>query len=70
MALDTLIRSQFPRDNLYLVGLRLYAREIQPERLAALAWNECEYGTNLQHGLMLARKLLARHTARQPSRSS
>ena len=39
----------------------LYARQIQPQQLTALRWSEWEYGTNLQDGLMHARKLLARH---------
>jgi uncharacterized protein with von Willebrand factor type A (vWA) domain len=61
LALHSLIKSQFPRDNLYLVTFSLYARQIQPQQLTALRWSEWEYGTNLQDGLMHARKLLARH---------
>jgi uncharacterized protein with von Willebrand factor type A (vWA) domain len=61
LALHSLIKSQFPRDNLYLVTFSLYARQIQPEALTSLRWSEWEYGTNLQDGLMHARKLLARH---------
>ena len=64
VALDTLIRTQFPRDRLHVVGFAYYAREIRPGALAGLSWQGYEYGTNLQHGLMLARRLLAReHTA-------
>ena len=61
LALHSLIKSQFPRDNLYLVTFSLYARQIQPQQLTALRWSEWEYGTNLQDGLLHARKLLARH---------
>src|SRR5260370_9114591 len=61
LALHSLIKSQYPRDNLYLVTFSLYARQIQPQQLTALRWSEWEYGTNLQDGLMHARKLLARH---------
>jgi len=61
LALHSLIKSQFPRDNLYLVTFSLYARQIQPQQLTALRWSEWEYGTNLQDGLMHARRLLARH---------
>ncbi len=61
LALHSLIKSQFPRDQLYLVTFSLYARQIQPEHLTALRWSEWEYGTNLQDGLMHARKLLNRH---------
>jgi uncharacterized protein with von Willebrand factor type A (vWA) domain len=63
LALHSLIKSQFPRDNLYLVTFSLYARTVRPEALTALRWSEWEYGTNLQDGLMHARKLLARHPA-------
>ena len=31
LALHSLIKSQFPRDNLYLVTFSLYARQIQPQ---------------------------------------
>ncbi|MBA2556350.1 MAG: VWA domain-containing protein [Chloroflexi bacterium] len=64
VALDTLIRTQFPRDDLHVVGFAYYAREIRPGALAGLSWQGYEYGTNLQHGLMLARRILTRsHTA-------
>jgi uncharacterized protein with von Willebrand factor type A (vWA) domain len=63
VALNTLIRSQFPRDHLSIVGFAYYAREIRPEALAELTWHGYEYGTNLQHGLMLARRILARQHA-------
>ncbi|MGH2466211.1 MAG: VWA domain-containing protein, partial [Candidatus Limnocylindrales bacterium] len=63
VALDTLIRTQFPRDELHVVGFAYYAREIRPGSLAALSWHGYEYGTNLQHGLLLARRLLARSHA-------
>jgi uncharacterized protein with von Willebrand factor type A (vWA) domain len=63
VALNTLIRTQFPRDHLTVVGFAYYAREIRPESLAELTWHGYEYGTNLQHGLMLARRILARHHA-------
>ena len=63
VALDTLIRTQFPRDQLHVVGFAYYAREIRPGALAELSWHGYEYGTNLQHGLMLARRLLAREHA-------
>jgi uncharacterized protein with von Willebrand factor type A (vWA) domain len=63
IALDTLIRTQYPRDHLAIVGFAYYARELRPEALAELGWNTYEYGTNLQHGLLLARQILARHHA-------
>jgi len=58
MALHTLISSRFPRDYLGLVGFSEVAREIEPEDLPTVSWDYV-YGTNLQHGLILARKMLA-----------
>lgn len=61
LALNTLIRSQFPRDQLYLIGFSDYARQLQIESLYRLNMNEYVHGTNIQHGLLLARRLLAGH---------
>ena len=63
MALDMLIRTRYPHDELHVVGFAYYAREIAPSGLASLSWHGYEYGTNLQHGLMLARQLLGRSHA-------
>jgi uncharacterized protein with von Willebrand factor type A (vWA) domain len=63
IALSTLIRTQFPRDDLAIIGFAYYAREIRPDAIAELSWQGYEYGTNLQHGLMLARRILARQHA-------
>jgi uncharacterized protein with von Willebrand factor type A (vWA) domain len=60
LALNHLIRSQFPKDDLYIIGFSGYARELKPEMLPQLDWSEYQYGTNLQHALMLARSLLGR----------
>jgi uncharacterized protein with von Willebrand factor type A (vWA) domain len=61
IALNSLIRGQYPRDALYVVPFSYYAREIKPEDLPHLTWNEWGYGTNMQHAFMLSRQLLARH---------
>ena len=61
LALDSLIRTQFPRDTLHIVGFSDYARIIAPSALPQLTFQEYVYGTNMQHGLMLARHLLSRH---------
>ncbi|HET9489120.1 MAG TPA: VWA domain-containing protein [Methylomirabilota bacterium] len=61
LALSALIRSQFPRDALSIVGFSLYAREFTPDQLPALSWSEWNVGTNMHAGFMLARRLLARH---------
>ena len=58
MALHTLISSRFPRDYLGLVGFSEVARVIEAEDLPTVSWDYV-YGTNLQHGLILARKMLA-----------
>jgi len=63
IALDTLIRTQYPRDHLSVIGFAYFAREIRPGALAELTWHGYEYGTNLQHGLLLARRILAREAA-------
>lgn len=60
LALNHLIRSQFPKDDLYIIGFSGYARELKPEQLPQLDWSEYQYGTNLQHALMLSRQLLGR----------
>ena len=59
MALHSLISSRFPRDYLGLVGFSEVARIIEPRDLPEVSWDYV-YGTNMQHGFMLARKLLAR----------
>ncbi len=58
MALQTLISSRFPRDYLGIVGFSEVAREIKAEELPTAMWDYV-YGTNLQHALVLARRMLA-----------
>lgn len=60
LALDTLIRNQFPRDNLYVVGFSTYARELKPVELPYLNWDGFAPYTNIQHGLIIAQQLLSR----------
>ena len=62
MALHTLIHTKYPRDRLYVVGFAYYARQLKPESIPTLSPYEFEYGTNLQHGLIIARQLLGRST--------
>jgi uncharacterized protein with von Willebrand factor type A (vWA) domain len=59
MALHSLISSQYPRDYLGLVSFSEVAREISPLTLPEVSWDYV-YGTNKQHGFMLARSMLAR----------
>ncbi len=61
LALNSLIRGQFPNDNLYVVVFSSYAQEVKPEALAELSWDQEVYGTNLHHALMLGRRLLGKH---------
>ena len=60
LALMSLIRSQYPRDILYVIGFSDYASEIKEEELPKVSWNSWVSGTNLHHALMLSRKLLSK----------
>ena len=62
LALNNLIRSRFPQDSLAVVGFSTYARELKPEDLPYLSWDEFDPYTNIQDGLVLAQRLLARRT--------
>jgi uncharacterized protein with von Willebrand factor type A (vWA) domain len=59
MALHALITSQFPRDFLGVVTFSKVARELKPEHLPEVSW-DFDYGTNMQHGLLLSRRMLAK----------
>ncbi|HYU73978.1 MAG TPA: VWA domain-containing protein, partial [Ktedonobacteraceae bacterium] len=50
VALESLIRSQFPRDNLYIVGFSRIAREYKPGDLIEMSRYDNEQGTNMAHG--------------------
>ena len=54
MALDRLIRGQFPHDNLYLLVFSDFARELRIKSLPLVTWDDFVYGTNMQHGFLLA----------------
>ncbi len=60
LALSALIRGQFPRDSLWIVGFSLYARAFTVDELPKLTWSDWNVGTNMQAGLALSRQLLAR----------
>ncbi len=60
LALQALIRGQFPRDSLYIVGFSLYAREFTPEELPQLSPSGTNIGTNMHAAFMLSRTLLGR----------
>ena len=60
LALDSLIRGKYPRDELSIIGFSYMAQELKASELPTLDYNEYNYGTNLQHGFQLARQILGR----------
>lgn len=60
LALESLIRSRFPKDDLSILGFSYIAEPLKAIELPTLEWNEYQYGTNMQHGFQLARQILAR----------
>ncbi len=60
LALDSLIRSSFPKDDLCIIGFNAYAGVLKPTDLATLGLDETAQGTNMQAALLTARTLLAR----------
>src|SRR6516225_2108283 len=60
LALTALIRGQFPRDSLYILGFSLLAREFKAEDLPKLMYSEWNIGTNMHHGFQVSRRLLGR----------
>ncbi len=65
LALHTLISTKFPQDAIHVIGFSDYARELRPSELAGLD-SEMVQGTNLQHALMIAGRLLSRHPGAEP----
>ena len=61
MALHSLITSQFPRDYMGIVGFSETARILTAAQLPEVSW-DFVYGTNMQHGFLLARHLLNKQT--------
>ncbi|MBI2851912.1 MAG: VWA domain-containing protein [Chloroflexi bacterium] len=59
IALNHLIASYYPKDHLYIIGFSGRAHEIKREDLLRMPFPFFEHGTNFQHALWLARKLLA-----------
>jgi uncharacterized protein with von Willebrand factor type A (vWA) domain len=64
MALHSLISSRFPRDYLGMVSFGRVAREVKPAKLPEATW-DFEWGTNMQHAMMLARQMLGRQTGQK-----
>jgi uncharacterized protein with von Willebrand factor type A (vWA) domain len=61
MALHSLITTQFPRDYFGLVAFGRVAREVKPELLPEMSW-DFEWGTNMHHAMLLARRQLNRQS--------
>ena len=63
LALHNLITSQYPRDQFHIIGFAAYANELKAHDLPFLQWDEYVLGTNMQHALLLAERLLSRQDA-------
>ena len=63
LALHNMITSQYPKDSFYIIGFAAYAKELKPHDLPYLQWDEYVLGTNMQHALLLAERLLGKHNA-------
>jgi uncharacterized protein with von Willebrand factor type A (vWA) domain len=61
LALSELVRSRFPTDSLYVIGFSTHARQIRPQDLPVMSWDERDRYTNIQHALWLACRLLSRN---------
>ncbi|MFL2783649.1 MAG: vWA domain-containing protein [Dehalococcoidia bacterium] len=60
LALYWLIKTKFPRDKFFVVGFSDYGMVIDDKDLPESTWNHWVAGTNMHHGLILARQLLSR----------
>ena len=63
LALHNLITSQYPKDSFYIIGFAAQAKELKAHELPYLQWDESVLGTNMQHALLLAERLLSKHNA-------
>ncbi|OGO31212.1 MAG: hypothetical protein A2Z29_09220 [Chloroflexi bacterium RBG_16_56_11] len=59
MAMETLIKTRYPKDILHVVTFSRRAREITGKDLLSMSSSRREQGTNYQDALRLARKLLS-----------
>jgi uncharacterized protein with von Willebrand factor type A (vWA) domain len=58
IALNSLINSKYPKDSLHILGFNSVARRLTTEQLTYIGWQDFSPNTNVQHALILARKLL------------
>jgi uncharacterized protein with von Willebrand factor type A (vWA) domain len=66
LAMDHLVRTRFPRDHFFIVGFYTRARELRLRDLPEATWNMGDPFTNLQEGLMVAERLIAKHPSARP----
>ncbi|WP_375485998.1 VWA domain-containing protein [uncultured Jatrophihabitans sp.] len=65
LALHSLVTTKYPQDAIEIIGFSDYARVMSPNALVEHDWDRVQ-GTNLQHGLMLARRHLDKHRGADP----
>lgn len=65
LALHSLVTTKYPQDAIEIIGFSDYARVMSPGALVEHDWDRVQ-GTNLQHGLMLARRHLDKHRGAEP----
>jgi uncharacterized protein with von Willebrand factor type A (vWA) domain len=65
LALHSLVTTKYPQDAIEIIGFSDYARVLSPGELVDHDWDRVQ-GTNLQHGLMLARRHLDKHRSAEP----
>ena len=65
LALHALVSTKYPQDAIQIIGFSDYARVLSTRELVEHDWDRVQ-GTNLQHGLMLARRHLDAHRNAEP----
>jgi uncharacterized protein with von Willebrand factor type A (vWA) domain len=65
LALHSLVTTKYPQDAIEIIGFSDYARVMNTSTLVEHDWDRVQ-GTNLQHGLMLARRHLDKHRGAEP----
>jgi uncharacterized protein with von Willebrand factor type A (vWA) domain len=60
LALESLIRTKFPRDNLTIIGFSSWARSLPLEELPSLQWDNENPYTNMEEGFLFAERYLSR----------
>jgi uncharacterized protein with von Willebrand factor type A (vWA) domain len=63
IALNSLITGKYPKDSLHILGFSAVARRMTLEELTYISWDDFTPYTNMQIGLIMARKLLSKERA-------